>query len=154
MHNTTHEENELETWRTQLTELNNRSRWYSTQLWQLPFTYLAVTAIVIANLESQKTYIVGLSFLAAFILGIFVSWHMKGILDGEKRAVKNLQKVEEKLGLPKTVEYKKYTKPLWYVVILATLIFLIIGILILYGTRNISAKSLQPTAEAAAELRY
>ena len=129
MCNSTHEENDLESWRIQLTELNNRSRWYSSQLWQLPFTYLAVTAIAIANLECQNRYIVGLSFLAAFVLGVFVSWHMKGILDGEKRAVEGLVEVEKKLALPLTAKYKKYTQPLFIVVILATLIFLIVGIL-------------------------
>ncbi len=67
MSNPIHEKNELKAWRIQLTELNNRSRWYSAQLWQLPFTYLAVTAIAISNLESQNTRVVGLSFLAAFV---------------------------------------------------------------------------------------
>jgi len=129
MCNSTHEENNLESWRIQLTELNNRSRWYSSQLWQLPFTYLAVTAIAIANLEGQNRCIIGLSFLAAFLLVVFVALLMKGILDGEKRAVKNLIEVEKKLALPATAEYRKYTQPLFIVVILATLIFLIIGIL-------------------------
>jgi len=129
MCNSTHVKNDIESWRIQLTELNNRSRWYSSQLWQLPFTYLAVTAIAIANLEGQKRCIIGLSFLAAFVLGVFVSWHMKGILDGEKRAVEDLREVEKKLALSPTAEYRKYAQPLFIVVILATLIFLIVGIL-------------------------
>lgn len=99
--------------RVQLTELNNRSRWYSSQLWQLPFAYLGVTGLLFGGVAGGGLFEWLILCLVVFLSGPFVIEHMANIADGERRAVKNLIAVEEKLGLPNTAQYKEsYTTPL------------------------------------------
>jgi len=112
----------------QLVELNNRSRWYSTQLWTVPLSYFGISAVIITNLFKDGREFLGASFSASAIIGIFVIWHMQGIRNGEKRAVENLKNIEKKLRLPPTAEYKHYTIPFYNAVWIAVLGFYLIGI--------------------------
>ncbi|AUM14703.1 hypothetical protein [Ketobacter alkanivorans] len=99
--------------RVQLTELNNRSRWYSSQLWQLPFAYLGVTGLLFGGVAGGELFEWLILCLVVFLSGPFVIEHMSNIADGERRAVKNLIAVEDKLGIPNTAQYKEcYTTPL------------------------------------------
>ena len=97
----------------QLAELNSRSRWYSSQLWQVPFAYLGITGVVLAGLADKNSILV-LGLIAIGLFGICVSIHMYGMKDGEHRAVRNLQKIERELKLEPTVEYdhRTYVFPL------------------------------------------
>ena len=45
---------EPNTLRQQLQVLNERSRWYSAELWQIPFAYLGLTALVIAQIATNE----------------------------------------------------------------------------------------------------
>jgi len=113
---------QLESLRVQLVELNNRGRWYSSQLWQVPFAYLALVGFVLAADLDEAPAGPSLRYMAVAVLGIAVSCHMFGITNGERRAVTNLQKVEEALQIPPTVLYKPgYTRPLLAAVLLTTL---------------------------------
>ena len=94
--------------REQLKELNNRSRWYSGQLWYIPFAYFGLVALTVGNVGFKEPKFIGLSLLYCGIIGVFVFWHMISIRDGEKRAVENLRAVEGKLHLNQTAEYKNY----------------------------------------------
>ena len=85
----------------QLAELNSRSRWYSSQLWQVPFAYLGITGVVIAGLVDKNSILV-LGLIATGLFGICVLVHMYGMKDGERRAVQNLQKIERELKLEPT----------------------------------------------------
>ena len=95
----------------QLVELNNRSRWYSTQLWAVPFAYFGSSLIAISGiLDSAEEYL-GLVFIICALLGGFVIWHMNCVRDGEKRAVDNLTKIEMQLHLNSSAEDKNYYVP-------------------------------------------
>src|SRR5579859_6918229 len=75
--------------RLQLTELNNRSPWYASQLWQVPFAYLGLTgAAIIAGLDKSTKYLPSI-FIACSIFGLCVAIHVHGVTDGIKRAVKH-----------------------------------------------------------------
>ncbi len=116
----------IEILRSQLSELNTRARWYSSQLWHVPFAYLGVTGVVLGNLGEKSSYQLSLGLLCAGIFGILVSIHLFGIMDGEKRAVNNLQKVERELRLESTVKYKPfYVIPLVLSVMGATIFYFI-----------------------------
>ncbi|MBU4480558.1 hypothetical protein KKG48_03925 [Patescibacteria group bacterium] len=112
----------------QLAELNSRSRWYSSQLWQVPFAYLGIAGVVLARL-ADKNSIFGLGLIATGLFGIFVSIHMYGMQNGERRAVRNLQKIEKELKLEPTAEckHKTYVLPLQIAMTLVIIVCLIVG---------------------------
>jgi len=102
----------------QLTELNNRARWYSSQLWQVPFAYLGVTGVLLSQMggASPENWLLMVAVIAIF--RVFIGVHMNGIADGEKRAVLNLQATEEALMIPPTALYKpNYARPFYVLVI-------------------------------------
>ena len=123
------EKAEGESLRAQLAELNFRSRWYSSQLWQIPFAYLGITCVVLAGLANKNPKTLAFGLIAAGLFGICVSIHMYGMRNGEHRAVRNLQEIETALKLEPTVEYMPgtYVVPLQLAVILATIVYLIGG---------------------------
>ena len=94
---------DAESLRVQLTELNNRSRFYSGQIWQLPLVYLAAVGLVLAQLK-DRVLVIG--FLAGGALGVLLLIHLFGIDDGRRRATRHLQRVEGELGLTQTAEEK------------------------------------------------
>ena len=115
--------------RVQFVELHTRSRWYSTQLWHVPFALFGVTGIVVAQVAARAVHLLPAVFFSAAILGAFVLWHMAGLMDGEKRAVENLQNTERLLALPPTAKYKpaNYVVPLMLSVVVAEVAFLSFG---------------------------
>jgi hypothetical protein len=118
--------------RTQLTELNSRSRWYTSQLWQVPFAYLAITGVGLAGLANKSHTIFAIALIAAAVFGGCALMHLVGMLDGVRRAVKNLKKVEKKLELDPTVKYRSfYEWPLLLVLILAIALYFSGGIYLL-----------------------
>jgi len=113
---------------TQLAELNNRARWYSTQLWTVSFAYLGISAVAITGfLKDAKEYL-WIVLLACALFGFFVVRHMEGVRDGERRAVENIQRVEALLHIPVTAESKGYTVPFRVAVWIFIALFAIAGI--------------------------
>lgn len=111
--------------RAQLAELNNRARVYTSQIWQVPLAYLAGAGVVLTNLKKADLTI---GFFAAFGLGALVSWHLLAIERGRSRAVSDLRRTEEELGLEPTAQNQpSYTWPLIIATICATLGFLVVG---------------------------
>ena len=88
-----------ETLRAQLAELNQRSHWYSAQLWQLPFAYLGITGVALASLDSATPRKYAITCFAAGVLGLLVLIHMVAVRRLEKRAIAKLCDVEKELGL-------------------------------------------------------
>jgi len=114
----------------QLTELNNRSRWYSTQLWTVPFTYLGVSAIILMGFLKEASEHLWIALIACGLIGVFVVWHLKGIQDGEKRAVNALMELEKQIGLP-TAKYTRICEsPLIAAVWVFTVLFFLLGVLL------------------------
>jgi len=89
---------------TLLTEANNRSRWYSSQLWQLPFAYIGGTAVTIAQfMEIKDGHFEYLDIVVSLsaILGGIVCWHMLKVRAAKRRAIYLLIHLEEQSGLTK-----------------------------------------------------
>ncbi|OUR74235.1 hypothetical protein A9Q78_01120 [Methylophaga sp. 41_12_T18] len=122
-----------ESLRIQLTELNNRSRWYSSQLWQIPFAFISLVGLLIGNIATKFPDLLHFTFLTVGLFGILVLIHMNGIMNGERRAVENLKKIEAALQIPQTVEYKPtYVRPLYLLVWLSTVTSIITGAYSIY----------------------
>lgn len=86
--------------RAELTELNNRSRWYSSQLWQIPFAYLGLSAIAIGQTAEKSKDHLGAVVAASAAFGVLVLFHAVGAWRSENRVVHALIYVEKQLGLP------------------------------------------------------
>jgi hypothetical protein len=115
--------------RVQLSELNSRSRWYTSQLWQVPFAYLAITAVALGGVVGKGPKIFGVALIAAAGVGCLIVIHWFAMLNGARRAIDNIREVEQELRLQKTAEYKPwYVFPLLGVVIFAIILYLIGGI--------------------------
>lgn len=115
----------------QFVELNSRSRWYSSQLWQVPFAYLGITGVTTAGLAySDHKILLPFAFIVAGLFGICVFLHTVGMRDGERRAVENLKNVEKQLNLQLTAEYKPclYVTTLQAIVVIAFIAYFTAGI--------------------------
>lgn len=118
--------------RVQLSELNIRGRWYSSQLWQLPFAYFGVSGLVVGQALTRNTTYLPVILIAVAIFGFFVIWHMIGILDGQKRSVDNIQSIEKSLHLPVTALWKLYyVLPLIIAVLFGVLAYLGFGLFLI-----------------------
>ena len=117
----------------QLHELNDRSRMYNSQIWQVPFAYFGLTILVISTImNNASTYIFMFSLIVEISLGVAVIIHMVGLQDGINRAVSNLKIVESKMGLENTVKYSKQTWwPFFVMVIIVTSYFIFMSISLL-----------------------
>jgi len=90
----------------QHTQLNERARWYSTRLWQVPFAYLAIAGVTAGTLLDKLDHRgTGTIFLILFLFGLATIMHMIGMAIGEYRTVTKLRSVEKKLQL----DQSKYT---------------------------------------------
>ena len=85
---------EQESLRTQLSELNTRSRAYTAQLWQVPFAYIGILGVVLAQVADKGAGTLAATLLCGGILGTAVIIHMTAMMEGVKRAVANIVKAK------------------------------------------------------------
>jgi hypothetical protein len=97
------EKQRLETLRTQLKELNTRSRWYTTQLWQVPIAFIGIVGITVSRLPDETMRRPVLIILG--LLGIAVLIHMYNCHNRTQRTVQALARIEESLGLEDRATY-------------------------------------------------
>ncbi|KAB2935344.1 MAG: hypothetical protein F9K24_01045 [Leptonema illini] len=91
-----------ESLRVQLVELNNRSRWYSSELWRVLFTFLGLSGGGILSVADNSKFHLGTVLLASGLLGLFVLWHTCKVRKHEIEAVGHLQDTEALLNLAAT----------------------------------------------------
>jgi hypothetical protein len=112
---------------TELTEFNERGRQYGAQLWHVPFAYVGIVGAVmsqVAAADDKGNYDVNLIFpalIASAVFGIVALLHMTTLLDGNRRAVANIQGIESFLGVPVDARAQwsiDYALPLFLLVIL------------------------------------
>ena len=82
--------------RTQLSELNIRARAYASQLWQVPFAYLAIAGVLLTQLKSSLLPL-GLIFICLF--GILVLTHMFFVVRSHNKTVNKIIALEKAMGL-------------------------------------------------------
>src|SRR5262249_18392657 len=77
---------ESESLRVQLQQVNERSRRYSSQLWQIPFAFIGVAVLIIGNISNRSLnqVLVGVVFFALTGLGVAIIVHIQGMADGHK----------------------------------------------------------------------
>jgi hypothetical protein len=110
----------------QLTELNGRGRWYSGQLWQVPFAYLTITGVAIGGTADKVAVRQSFVLCSCAVFGICVFIHLCGMIDGQARAVRSIQAVEALLKLEQTAKLRYwYAVPLVAAVALATVVYIV-----------------------------
>lgn len=87
-------------WSARYKQQDERSRWYSSQLWYVPFAYLALVGLGVEKVMALDEPLKGIALfsLAVFSFAIFV--HMCHLKFYERRAVRGLQLLEEEAGKP------------------------------------------------------
>ena len=77
-----------------LKELNQRSRWYSSQLWYVPFAYIGIVGLGVEKVHNLPHPLGSLAYLmlAFFSLAVFV--HVSSLKFHERRTVLSMQKLE------------------------------------------------------------
>jgi hypothetical protein len=95
----------------QLTELNNRDCHYTSQSWQVPFAYVSIVGVVLAQVADKKAEVVFIASACGAAFGLFVLIHLTSLANGIGRAVTNICGVERALQLDQTAEYR----PEWYI---------------------------------------
>jgi len=97
----------------QLRELNERTRWYSSRLWQEPFTFFGIAALSLQyfNYHTNKQAAGALT-----MLGLGAAWvlyrHLKNMERAKTIAVNALAEVEAMLGLPPATSNRPGISPL------------------------------------------
>lgn len=89
--------------RAQVGMLQTRIGVHGSRLWQLPLTYLGVLVVSLSQFENKagdfKPWFV-FSSLSAF--GVLLLWCMCGALEGYRRAISHMIRLEKELGLTAT----------------------------------------------------
>ncbi|MGI0025455.1 MAG: hypothetical protein ACREA4_09985, partial [Nitrososphaera sp.] len=101
----------VDTLRAQLVELNNRGRQYGGQIWQVPFAYVGIVGVVLAQVADKSPRIICVVSMCGALFGVLVLLHLTSMANGARRAVLNIQDIEAKLRLKPTAEYR----PFWYI---------------------------------------
>ncbi len=83
----------------QLGELNERSRTYGRQLWQVPFAYVAASGVVLAQL-AEKRVPLGIALGVITLVGGCVLWHLRGVYQAARRSFDAIRAIETQLSLP------------------------------------------------------
>ena len=89
-------ETESEYLRVQWTELNQRSRWYTQQMWQGPFAFITVAVIAAYNLvKNGVPPVVGaLGFFLLTILGLGVIVFLGSVSQGVNSSIRHMMRIE------------------------------------------------------------
>lgn len=121
-----------ETLRAQLQQLNERSRWYTSQSWQVPFAYIGVTGVVLAGIwkdVNQESWVQSNSLFATAVLGVLVFWHLLGVQRNICRVITNIETIEGLLGLRRMSKNTFWwtTAPWFIMILLAVVASLIAG---------------------------
>lgn len=99
---------------TQLSILNERSRWYTARLWQIPFAFLGLFGAAIFSVLEQNILYLMIMLLFSGISGFLIILHMCGLAGRVRKIVEHMQAIEAVLRLDTTVGYfRTLTWPLF-----------------------------------------
>ena len=97
----------LESRRVLLQVLQKRISLHGARMWQLPLTYLGAIAIGLNAATNNKVDLpLDIAFLLMALLGVILTWCLKGAEEGYIRTAKNMNEIEKALSLPEFTKSK------------------------------------------------
>jgi hypothetical protein len=81
--------------RTKWEQLNLRSRWYSGQLWYVPFAFVGVVGLIFDNILKLAYPLNSFGFIFIGLLSLAVVVHIMSLRHYELKAVSNMRKLEQ-----------------------------------------------------------
>ena len=80
--------------------LQSRINVHGTRMWQLPFSYLGILGVIISFIDSELKQANEIwVFVGLIILGLLLLWALIGAYRRYVQTAKNMNKLEESLGL-------------------------------------------------------
>ena len=76
-------------------QLNRRSRWYSAQIWYVPFAYVGIVGFAFDKILELEAPLNSFAFIFIGILSLAVVIHIISLRYYELRAVSNMRKLEQ-----------------------------------------------------------
>jgi hypothetical protein len=95
--------------RAQLSETNARARFYATQIWQVPFAYIAVCGVIAGVGDARDPLWLAAVSRVCGAIGIPLVVYVLGLWYADLKAVDSILAVEKTLGLEVTVKHRWYT---------------------------------------------
>ena len=82
----------------QLKEMNERSRTYARQFWQVSFAYVAASAVALGQVHETPTIRIALLCIGG--VGFFTTSHLAGVYQAAHNCFDAMRQIEEELHLP------------------------------------------------------
>lgn len=82
-------------WIARYEQLNERSRWYTSQLWYIPFAFVALVGLAVDKVLALPTPLQGLALALLALLSFATFVQMAAIKRYERRAVRAMQRLEK-----------------------------------------------------------
>ena len=122
---------DVDRWKVQYEQLNQRSRWYASQLWYVPFAYLGLIGVGLEKILTlpQPLKSIALVFLGIFSIAVFA--HVSSVKHYERLAVRQMRELEKDQSEEKAISQGGscwYLSFAWYVrLMLVILTYVFIG---------------------------
>ncbi len=101
-------------WNTQYEQLNQRSRWYSSQLWYVAFAYVGILGLGVDKIPNFEQPLRSLAYLMLSVFSLAVYVHVVSLKFYERRAVRGMQSMENPVvsggGSPSYVSFGSYIR--------------------------------------------
>lgn len=120
-----------ESLRTQLVQLNERSRAYTLQMWAAPLGFLVASGAILSKLSASGEPALAAGLLSVGIVGLLMTVHLDNMREGSHRAVRAINEVERRLGLAVTAKTPPHHRPLLLMVGVPAIGALLAGVLLL-----------------------
>lgn len=96
----------------QLSQLNERSRWYSSRLWQEPLSFFGIVALALGSFDKlQSDVLRGSMLIGLGALGLVLSWSLYHMKKPRRTAIEALIQIEQKLNLQKVTGHRRWISP-------------------------------------------
>ena len=96
---------DLDSLRLQLSEVHSRAKLHADRLWQLPFAFLGVVGLSTSLFDRQAdSSAIFWLFVLYATFGLFVTGAMFGALEGVRRSLRHMIRIEQELSLETTTK--------------------------------------------------
>lgn len=118
-------------WEKLYEQINQRSRWYSSQIWYIPFAFIGLTGIILGNIAKFDSPLKTTIYFILCFLSISVFVHVASLKYHERRSVSALKKLESELlniSGRGTIWYMSFVNYIKMLTMISSYLFLNVGL--------------------------